>query len=237
MGLGSRLGKAVIFPLLKIILLAFIFYLLLTGLFLNSYRVDSESMQPGLKPGDRVLATPLTFSTRLPIFSRRVRQPLRGEIVLVRSPFYTPPRFPLSVFEPLVRFVTLQRGSVAADLTGKRVPKYLIKRVIAVPGDTLRLENFNASIRPAGETAFRSEKELSMENYTLASVTSVAGWQDSFPLSGTSTALTLGRNEYYLLGDNRGVSSDSRSWGPVSGDRIVARVFLKYWPPRDSGRL
>ncbi len=236
-GLSSRLGKSIIFPLLKIILLAFVFYLLLTGLFVNSYRVDSDSMQTVLKPGDRVLATPLTYGSKLPFISGRARAPRRGEIVLVSSPLHTPSRFPLSVFEPLVRFLTLQRASIATDLTGKRVPKYLIKRVIAVPGDTLRLENFRAYIQPAGESSFLAEQELIEYDYTLEGTVSVAGWQDSFPLSGNMTAITLAEGEYFILGDNRSASSDSRSWGPVKEERIFARVFRKYWPPRDSGRL
>jgi signal peptidase I len=236
-GLRSRLGRAIIFPLLKIILLAFIFYLVITAFFLNSYRVDSDSMRSVLKPGDRVLATPLTYSSRLPFVASRTRPPRRGEIVLVLSPLYTPSRFPLALFEPLVRFVTLQRGSVAADLTGRRVPRYLIKRVIALPGDTLRLENFTAYVRTPGESVFRAEQELISADYQIVGAAPVDGWQESFPLSGNAAAVTLGNNEYFVLGDNRGASSDSRSWGPVGGERIVARVFLKYWPFRDSGRL
>ena len=236
-GLSSRLGKALILPLLKILLLTFILYLLLTGFFLNSFRIDSDSMRTALQPGDRVLATKLTYSSRLPFAASRTRPPRRGEIVLMLSPFHTPSRFPLSAFEPLIRFVTLQRGSVARDLTGRRIPKYLIKRVIAVPGDTLRLENYTAYIRPAGESDFRPEQELIEVDYTVATPGFVAGWQESFPLSGSAEVLTLGENEYFILGDNRGASSDSRSWGPVEGERILARVFLKYWPLRESGRL
>jgi signal peptidase I len=41
---------------------------------------------------------------------------------------------------------------------------------------------------------------------------------------------TLGEDEYWMLGDNRDMSCDSRRWGPVSRDRMIGPVFLTYWP-------
>jgi signal peptidase I len=42
--------------------------------------------------------------------------------------------------------------------------------------------------------------------------------------------VTLGPNEYFVMGDNRGNSLDSRSFGPIPADQIVGRVALRYWP-------
>ena len=49
--------------------------------------------------------------------------------------------------------------------------------------------------------------------------------------------LRLGRDEAWLLGDNAPVSVDSRRYGPVGLDRLVARAWFRYWPPRRIGRL
>ena len=52
----------------------------------------------------------------------------------------------------------------------------------------------------------------------------------------TATArLALPDNEYYVLGDNRLTINDSRSWGPVTGDNILGRVWFSYWPPESLG--
>lgn len=46
----------------------------------------------------------------------------------------------------------------------------------------------------------------------------------------TTTPITLGPNEFFVLGDNRNASNDSHIWGPASRDELVGRVTLRYWP-------
>lgn len=43
--------------------------------------------------------------------------------------------------------------------------------------------------------------------------------------------ITIPPDHYFMMGDNRGASSDSRFWGPVPGDWIVGEAILRYWPP------
>ncbi|MGH2910429.1 MAG: signal peptidase I [Solirubrobacteraceae bacterium] len=52
-----------------------------------------------------------------------------------------------------------------------------------------------------------------------------------------STAITVPRGEYYMMGDNRGDSDDSRYWGPVPQSWIVGTAFFTYWPPGRIGTL
>lgn len=240
-GYGARLVRGLLVPLLRVLALACILYLVLSGMFLAAYRVDSGSMQPLLQPRDRVLVSPLPFGPRILFFSARLpayREPQRGDVVVVRSPQYARPSFPLSVLEPVVRFFSGQRGTVVRDPTGARVPPYMIKRVVGLPGDTVRMSGFRLSVIVAGSGAFVDEQQLVDEPYAIVTPGGLpAGWQSQFPFSGEVQPRLLREGEYFLLGDNRPDSSDSRSWGPLRRDQIVGKVLLRYWPLRRSGRI
>jgi signal peptidase I len=86
-----------------------------------------------------------------------------------------------------------------------------IKRVIGVPGDTVDVRQGHVFVNGA---------ELS-EPFIH---------QATLPLNVRFAHVTLGPDQYYVMGDNRGNSSDSRAWGPVSADAIVGRTWLVYWP-------
>jgi signal peptidase I len=239
-GLGERLGRGILLPLFKILAIAFLLYLVITRMFVVSFRVDSGSMLPGLEKQDRLLVSPLVFGGRFPFFKGRLpalRAPERGDVVVVESPAYVAPAFPLSAVEPLVRFLTLQRGSLMHDHIGHRVPQYLIKRVIGIPGDTIRMSGYLAFIKPAGASAFSTEKDLQAGGYKVLVSKLPEGWTEDLPFSGSLPEVTLQEGQYFLLGDNRPDSSDSRSWGPISDRKILGLAFYRYWPFGRGGRL
>jgi len=112
----------------------------------------------------------------------------------------------------------------------------MVKRLIGIPGDTLRMSVYAVSIKPRGATVFVSETALVPGSVQAHAAPRVEGWDDTLPLSGTSADRTLGDEEYFVLGDNRTESSDSRSWGPVKRDRILGKVIFRYWPPGSFGQ-
>ena len=48
--------------------------------------------------------------------------------------------------------------------------------------------------------------------------------------TSSANAIILGENEYYVMGDNRRGSNDSRNWGPVAGELVLGKVWFVYWP-------
>lgn len=220
--------------------LALALYLLITHFLAATYGIDSVSMRPNLEPSDRVMATPLSYGVFVPFSSIRLpglRKPERGDLVVVQSPFLDRSAAWKRIGEPVVRFFTLQTVSLYRDSDGARMRGYLVKRVVGLPGDTVRMQDFHAQVRPAGRTEFLSEEEASGRSYALDFEFSPDGWSARLPFSGSMKDVVLGPGEYFVLGDNRPVSSDSRSWGPVDGSHIMARVFFRYWPPRSFGGL
>ena len=90
-----------------------------------------------------------------------------------------------------------------------------IKRVIAVPGDSVAVH----------DNAIWVNDEKLPELYI----------PDDYLISaGNATkgkVIYLDANEYFVCGDNRPYSSDSRAWGPIQKSDIIGRVFFRYWPP------
>jgi signal peptidase I len=240
-GLATRFGRGVLFPLLKILLIAFLLYLFISRLLVTSFQVDSQSMRPALEKKDRLFVSTLLYGGRLPFLTHlrlpALRPPARGEIVVVESPAWVKPSFPWSALEPAARFLSLQRWGVARDHTGRLTPRYLIKRVIGLPGDTVRMSGYQAYVRAAGAGDFLPEQELPGPAYAVRTERLPEGWSEGLPFSGSLEPLTLGAGQYFLLGDNRPDSSDSRSWGPVYGGKILGKAFFRYWPAARGGRL
>ena len=63
------------------------------------------------------------------------------------------------------------------------------------------------------------------------------GWDNELPLHHSMDSLVLDKNQYYVLGDNRGSSNDSRYWGPVSDRDIQGKGVFAYWPVKVFGYL
>lgn len=116
-----------------------------------------------------------------------------------------------------------QRGDVVVFRLPQNESRDLIKRVIGLPGDTVIISGNSVTIvneaHPEGFTL--SEPYLAPEN-----------------LGGPSNVrVTLGKDEYFVLGDNRRVSADSRIWGTLPKSDIVGRVFVRLFPLSEIGVL
>ncbi len=225
---------------LRIVIAALILYLIVSRFFVSTFRVDSVSMRPGLSPADRVLASFLSFGGRVPFTSLRlpgIDAPRRGDLVVVQPPFAVNESAVKRIAEPLVNFFSLQKATVYRDIEGGRSQGFVVKRIIGMPGDTIRVQGYLVWIRPRGASQFLPETDLLRMAYSPSTAVSASNWTPSLPFSGNAAEVTLKDGEYYVLGDNRPQSSDSRSWGPVSSSRILAKIILRYWPPRDFGKL
>ena len=91
--------------------------------------------------------------------------------------------------------------------------QYFIKRIIGLPGETIEIKNGEAYVLKNGQLIELSEKYLPPGRKTAGNI-----------------KITLDAHHYYVLGDNRSVSYDSRNWGPLLDKKIVGRVWLRLWP-------
>ena len=117
-----------------------------------------------------------------------------------------------------------QRGDVIVLLYPKDTTQFFIKRVIGLPGDTVKFSQGHVIIinsqHPSGLTL--NEPYLPSQTETIATTEQVG---------------PLGSDEYFVLGDNRIASSDSRFWGILPRNDIVGKVWLRVYPVSTFGTV
>jgi signal peptidase I len=172
---------------------------------LQPYLIPSESMEHTLLVGDFLLVNKQTFSPAgsLSRWLLPYREVARGDIVVFHHP----------------------------------EPPYLVKRVVGVPGDRLRIEDGRVTVNgitldepytafePTARTPFRDEFPARV--YTDPEV-DPAWWEQMQSLTRDGE-LTVPEGQYFVLGDNRNHSKDSRFWGFVPRAQIVARPMVIYF--------
>jgi signal peptidase I len=238
---GYRDKNRVLRLLTRLLILLVILYaahLLLTRLIVKSAVQGSEAMAPTVLVGDRVLASPLLYGPTLPGLGLNLpgfSAPERGDLVLVRPGFLPAETAGRAFLNSVTGFFTLNRRQI--DATDIEHGRYVVKRIIGLPGDTVRLERFTAFIRPAGEREFQNEFTLTERRYQITDTPRPGAWRADDPFGEAMREIVLGENEYFLLSDNRSEGTDSRHWGIVDRQALLARVWLRYWPFDRSGTL
>lgn len=120
-------------------------------------------------------------------------------------------------------FGSPQRGDVIVFNLPQDTSRALIKRIIGLPGETVSLQGNSVSIKNAARP----------QGFTLAEP-----YLDPSDLGGASNmTITLAADQYFVLGDNRKVSADSRLWGTLPRGDIVGRVLVRLFPLSGIGIL
>ncbi|HEX4108011.1 MAG TPA: signal peptidase I [Solirubrobacteraceae bacterium] len=131
-----------------------------------------------------------------------LRSPERGDIVVLHPP------------SELICAVAVPGDEPCPRSIHHEASDYFIKRIEGLPGQTLSVRDGHPVI---------NGKEITHEPYITP-----CGQGDGCNLPVT---IRIPKGEYFVMGDNRGDSDDSRFWGPVPRSWIVGEAFLTYWPP------
>jgi len=111
------------------------------------------------------------------------------------------------------RFEEPKRGDVIVFRYPKDPSKFFIKRIIGLPGESVEVKNGTPSVKNPGGDKFTVLEEPFIKNK-----------------SSDNGTYALGENEYFVMGDNRISSSDSRVWGTLDRKFIVGRALLRLFP-------
>jgi signal peptidase I len=206
--------------------LASVCSVLVVGLFILTFLaqnrvIPSGSMKNTLLVGDHLLVDQITLAppaSWMPLI--RYREPKRGDIVVFFKPVY-------------------QAGIDATDADG--TPQYtpLVKRLIGVPGDRIHLRNgivfVNGVAQPVGfaqPTTTDNFNEF-LDDFPAVppaeAIGATASWAVNFSSYIHDGDLVVPPGMYFMMGDNRHNSLDSRYWGFVPRENIIGRPLFNYW--------
>ncbi|MEK7526768.1 MAG: signal peptidase I [Patescibacteria group bacterium] len=119
------------------------------------------------------------------------------------------------------RFGEPKRGDVVVFKAPPDDKDEYIKRIIGLPGDTVKVQ---------GGKVYVNNTLLDEKAYLDTSVVTQPG---IFAAEGREIKVSQG--EYFLMGDNRPHSFDSRNFGPISQEKFTGRAWVSYWPPQKAG--
>ena len=177
--------------------------LVLRSFLIEPFQIPSQSMVPTLKVGDFILVSKWTYGIRLPV--------LRTKIIEIDSP---------------------ERGDVMVFFPPHE-DRYFIKRVVGLPGDKIHVLNGVVFINGDKMTQTSVAEEANSPRSVVMSE-NLAGVEHLMQKRTSPTRLSLNysavvpQGHYFMMGDNRDNSSDSRVWGPVPEDRIVGKAFARW---------
>jgi len=214
-------------------LFLFLLYNIINSFFVSVWVLKNDTMEPGMRYGDHYIV----YSSFIPYIISKIDKngvtfPFRrGNTVLIDTRRGENGNWLLIAANSFVRFVTAQQKEIInAD------EHLYIKRIIAIPGDEISMNNFVFRVKPAGNMYVFTEFELSDRPYYPNIPQVPAIWDEKLPFSGFMDSITLGPGEYFVVSDDRSNSGDSRTWGPVNAKKLLGKPVFRFWPIQRIGR-
>ncbi len=177
----------------------------------QAFKIPSGSMIPSLQIGDHILVNKLAYGLQIP-------QDCEFEASLLPVTCYSSTM--------LVEFEKPKRGDIIVFRYPEDEHKDFIKRVIGLPGDTIHIRNKLVYVNgePFQDKPFTQRVDPGIIDGRINP-------RDNFG------PITVPPDSYFVMGDNRDQSLDSRFWGYVQEHKIKGRAFLVYWSWHGQGSL
>jgi len=204
---SGKKGKTRSNPTIEIVVTIIIAVAVVLGgqkFFVKPFTIPTESMEPTIDIGQRILAYRL---------EKRYGGPDVGEIWVFNPPASAESK------DGQYCAVPQEPDQPCSEGSSSKTDTAFIKRVVAGPGDTVALNKGRVVL-----------------NGKLQKDSFIAPCPDN-PSCTFTKPIKIPKDHYYMLGDNRGASLDSRFWGPVPKEWFIGKAFATYWPLKRIGRL
>jgi signal peptidase I len=204
-GKESKSALATLIELVLIVAVALGLALGIQAWIIKPYRIPSGSMEPTLAIGQRVLVNRIGMD---------FGEPHVGEIAV----FHPPEGAEQEECGPIPHVIKLGGAACSAPVP-KEASVNFIKRVVAGPGDEIYVKEGHVYRKPAGKSTFEREHDPYIRECGVSP-------ECNFPVP-----IKIPAGHWFMMGDNRGESDDSRFWGPVPTGWVIGQAVATYWPP------
>ena len=228
-GVPGRGRLVAIWEQVSTLLVAVVIALAIRAFLVEPFRIPSGSMFPTLLIGDHLFVNKLAYGPRIPFTDIRLpgfQEPERGDVI---------------VFEVARNDGSeegLRTDIVAADLYPNLPQDDFVKRLVGLPGDRISINNGIVTINgvPAEQIAtgeiFKDNRGASLVVRDELLEECVHEMLDDPILSnpfGRNREYIVPEGRYFMMGDNRDHSNDSRNWGTIRMDEMKGPAFFLYW--------
>ncbi len=188
------------------LIFAGILALIIRTFVIQPFKIPSGSMLDTLLIGDHLMVNKFIYGTKIPFSDTRIlpiRAPERGDVIVFEFP-----------------------GDHNESYFNRRD---FIKRVIGVPGDTVEVRDKKVYVN--GEQADVPPEGVKPFKFTFPGCSPIGTWDKRADeaVRDCMQPVTVPEKSYFVMGDNRDNSADSRFWGFVPEENIKGLAFIKYW--------
>jgi signal peptidase I len=198
---GKQTARGSLVELVTIVAVALGLALGIQAFLVKPFRIPSESMEPTLDVGQRVLVNRL---------GTRLGTPSRGDVMVFKPP---------KGADDNVCGARHSSESSCPRPTSQRSSTNFIKRVVAVGGDRVKIIDGRVILN-----GHRTKEPFIRPD-------------SSCGICNLPREIKIPKGYFFMMGDNRGESADSREWGPVPKKWMIGKAFVTYWPPGRIGTL
>ncbi len=200
------------------------------------FKIPSGSMIPTLLIGDFILVNKFTYGVRLPVANKKIvalNEPQRGDVMVFRYPE------DLSV-DYIKRIIGIPGDKVEyknkrLTINGKTVPTEDAGNYLEVNSD-LNYQNLKLQLEEIDSRVHRTIQNPDVPAVHLSSVQSFPH-RENCTITEEGLSCTVPAGHYFMMGDNRDNSKDSRYWGFVPDENIVGKAFMIWWHWGKFGRI
>ncbi len=230
-GPGEAWARGIAEILESLIIAAVLVFLIIRPFFVQAFFIPSESMEYtllGHDAGTSETGATHTDTVHDHIFVNkliyRFQKPQRGDIIVFKAP----------------------KSADAEHSSDRQVENVLIKRLIGIPGDRIEIKQGHVWLNGKMQEEFHRDPQDPQHNllpgysYSIREPMDPSEAAESRFLFGAPSSpgngvvppgpVTLGPHQFWVMGDNRNNSNDSRYWGPLDDNRVIGKASVIFWP-------